>query len=95
MDITSLKSKVYLRGFEVVSSIDSNPKVQFFSLVYIYKKREIDSDIGGYRPDPLDYLKPGKKYNATLYFSHEIINGEDICKLKKIEVGDNIFVRVR
>lgn len=58
--------------------------------------RESPSDVASFRPDPRKYLKVGVKYKADVTFDKEMdLKGRDILALRKVKIGDAIFVRIR
>ena len=75
-DIT-ISSQAYLYG---------NP---IFSLNYTIDGEVIYSDLTGYRPNPIYYLSPGKKYDITLSLSQEKdIKGVNILIPRRIKFSD-------
>ena len=67
------------------------PKRQFLSLIYTGKDGvDVRTDLSGYRPDPRDYLKGDKKYDAQIFFEG------DSCHLpQKIIVDGTTFIMIR
>jgi hypothetical protein len=93
----TFKTKVYLGSNMVINNSKEKPKRQFFSIVYITpKNKNMYMDLTGFRPDPLDYLSPDKKYEAVLTFKKEL-NEEGIYVdfLQNIKVGNLIFLKIR
>lgn len=92
-----ISTKICLTKKLMLSPGDINPKPQFFSLMYIDRDgKKMHTDIGGYRPDPTDFLKSNVNYQASLKFSYETDeHGIDIPILKRVDIGKFKFVRVR
>jgi hypothetical protein len=89
MTSKSLNTYIWLEG---------NP---IFSLSYSDRKSVIKTDLTGYRPDPLQYLSPNKKYKSHITFDREIDHeNNDVWILKKIKIDgattkDLTFVYIR
>jgi hypothetical protein len=88
--LMEIKSKVWLKSIQVSSS-----KKQVFSLNHIRDQAEIYTDISSFRPDPSDYMKLGQKYDATIMYDVDSYNDHDIFVLRRIKIGEKIFVRIR
>lgn len=75
----------------LTSTLGSGTKIQVFSLSYLTGDGQAHfTDLGSFRPDPLDFLEPDRTYKATLEFKTETgYDGIDRQVLRKVNVLDS------
>jgi hypothetical protein len=92
--------RVRLETNPVLSAPGDLPTKSPFSLTYEVENITIRSDLGSYRPDPIDHLVPDKIYLASGIFHRTIeSDGRECVTLRRVivRVGDRavVFARIR
>jgi len=84
--LKAAKTKVWL-----TSTLGGKVKIQVFSLSYMTNDGQVHfTDLGSFRPDPSDFLKPDRTYDAKLEFKTETgYDNIDRQVLRKVSVMDS------
>ena len=85
----------FLPNKGILSQVRTAGSPNSHTLFYTYQGMDLPTPLQSYRPDPRNYLKSGKLYNATIYLEKQNnVRGHAVEIIRRIIIGSKVFVKV-